>query len=166
MTGNNQTKVVNFKDVKQHWDKRTQTCDSDEYVYIGRFNPTYRLPKSKFANPFRVDPGQGRGSTLLRYKDHLSKFPQLIADTYRELRGKTLVCWCRNPHDPLDREICHGDVLRNIILQFEQAEVEKSERERRERPEKSGRGQDDDTSGLESEGDSSNSASNDDAGMA
>ncbi len=47
------TSVVNFRDVKAHWNGDSQHWDSPQFVYIGRANNTYLLPQSQWANPFR-----------------------------------------------------------------------------------------------------------------
>lgn len=64
-------------------------------VYIGR--------PSKWGNPFVIGPDGDRASVIRKYEAWLQEQPKLIA-ALPELRGKTLVCWCK-PH------ACHGDVL-------------------------------------------------------
>lgn len=69
-------------------------------VYIGR--PT------KWSNPFPIVEGiNTRAQAIQRYEDWIKSKPQLIADAKRELKGKTLVCWCK-PYP------CHGDILARI----------------------------------------------------
>ena len=118
------TTVVHFQDVKDHWDKETQSWDSDDYVYIGRANPHYRLPASPFQNPYQISTyidnrmqgekaealaeEKARGKVIGMYEELLHA-PQSI-DIYNripELRGKTLVCWC-------SPEPCHGDILAKL----------------------------------------------------
>ena len=72
-------------------------------VYIGRANRWYRLPKSKWANPFAVRLEADRETAIASYERWLRSQPQLMA-ALPELRGHDLVCWCA----PLP---CHGDVL-------------------------------------------------------
>ncbi len=72
-------------------------------VYIGRANRWYRLPKSKWANPFTVKQDADRATAIAAYQRWLQSQPQLMG-TLHELRGLDLVCWCA----PLP---CHGDVL-------------------------------------------------------
>lgn len=101
------TEVVNFKDVKQHWNAETRQWDDPQYVYIGRRNRFYGLPQSKWANPFRVV-DFGRDGAINAYHwdiSHRITYGQLSLE---ELRGKTLVCWC----SPL---ACHGDVLARLL---------------------------------------------------
>lgn len=73
-------------------------------VYIGRRGQGY---DGYFGNPFSLEPGQPRGSTIEKYKGWF--LTRLITDTeFRrrvlELRGKRLGCFCK----PMQ---CHGDVI-------------------------------------------------------
>ena len=72
-------------------------------VYIGRANRWYRLPKSKWANPFAVRLEADRETAIASYERWLRSQPQLMA-ALPELHGHDLVCWCA----PLP---CHGDVV-------------------------------------------------------
>jgi uncharacterized protein DUF4326 len=72
-------------------------------VYIGRTNRWYRLPKSKWANPFAIKQEADRETAIASYERWLRQHPRLL-DALPELRGCDLVCWCA----PLP---CHGDVL-------------------------------------------------------
>jgi Domain of unknown function (DUF4326) len=72
-------------------------------VYIGRRNARYRLPASKWANPFSIKLEADREAVIATYERWLRSQPQLM-DALPELRGCDLVCWCA----PLP---CHGDVL-------------------------------------------------------
>ncbi len=83
---------------------RNRRKDPDE-VYIGR--------PSKWGNPERFPESVGpvnaqiREMTIEKYRVYLRGRPDLIADARRELRGKTLVCYCA----PLE---CHGHVLARV----------------------------------------------------
>lgn len=68
-----------------------------------RANRWYRLPKSKWANPFTVRLETDRETAIASYERWLQSQPRLM-DALPELRGLDLVCWCA----PLP---CHGDVL-------------------------------------------------------
>lgn len=68
-------------------------------VYIGR--------PSKWGNPFVLKDGESREECLRKYEAWLTSRPDLVADVKRELRGKSLVCFCAP-------ELCHGDVLIRI----------------------------------------------------
>ena len=72
-------------------------------VYIGRQMRFLRLPRSKWANPFKIGRDGTRTEVITNYRDHLLSRPELIA-ALPELRGKDLACWCAP-------EPCHGEVL-------------------------------------------------------
>jgi len=122
------TRVVNFQDVKAHWDTKRRMWDSDEYVYIGRQNGTYGLPESRFANPFKItsDTPENRAYAIEQYRLWLTaKLVDPFADTaYRveleTLRGKTLVCWCSSD-SPAKSKACHGDVLLKALGELPEA---------------------------------------------
>ncbi len=63
-----------------------QDCD----VYIGRQNNMggWHLPKSKWANPFKLsDYGNSRQRVIDKYRDYIMSKPELLADLH-ELKGK------------------------------------------------------------------------------
>jgi hypothetical protein len=72
-------------------------------VYIGRVNRWYRLPASKWANPFSVRREADREAVIAAYEKWLRSQRDLM-EALHELQGCDLVCWCA----PLP---CHGDVL-------------------------------------------------------
>jgi hypothetical protein len=72
-------------------------------VYIGRRNARYRLPASKWGNPFSVRREADREAVIAAYEKWLRSQRDLM-EALDELRGRDLVCWCA----PLP---CHGDVL-------------------------------------------------------
>lgn len=107
------TTLVNFHDVKDHWDPVKRQWDSPDYVYIGRFNATYNLPESPLHNPFKLDRDtpENRAGVLEQYRAVLRKSLEVqpaLYDILKSYKGKTLVCWCTP-------KICHGDVLVEII---------------------------------------------------
>jgi hypothetical protein len=65
-------------------------------VYIGR--------PSKWGNPYEIGRDGDRDHVIMRYKEYLKKHPELIEAAKRELKGKSLLCWCAPQR-------CHGDVL-------------------------------------------------------
>jgi hypothetical protein len=65
-------------------------------VYVGR--PT------KWGNPFVIGRDGDRSEVIARFEQYLLDRPELVEAARRELRGKSLVCWCA----PL---ACHADVL-------------------------------------------------------
>jgi hypothetical protein len=73
-------------------------------VYIGRGCEGQGLPKSDWANPFRISESFPRKGAIGAFKAHLAK-AQGLKDRLCELGGKKLACHC-----PLDLD-CHGDVL-------------------------------------------------------
>ena len=80
------TKVVHCKREK---------CD----VYIGR--------PSKWGNPFVVGKDGNREEVIDKYREWIEHQPKLLEDL-KELRDKTLGCWCKP-------KSCHGDVLVELI---------------------------------------------------
>ena len=73
--------------------------NSNDGVYIGR--PT------KFGNPFVLGKDGDRDTVIEKYEQWLRTQPLLMEAAKRELRGKSLVCWCAPAR-------CHGDVLMRI----------------------------------------------------
>ena len=76
-------------------------------VYIGRANRWYRLPKSKWANPYDIRQEADREAVIAAYERWLRSQRHLM-DALPELAGGDLVCWCA----PLP---CHGDVLLRLL---------------------------------------------------
>jgi hypothetical protein len=75
-------------------------------VYIGRTSARYRLPASKWANPFALKQEADREAVIAAFERWLRQQPHLM-NALHELRGCDLVCWCA----PLP---CHGDVLLEV----------------------------------------------------
>jgi hypothetical protein len=114
------TRVVNARDRVREGEYVPEPND----VYIGHAMPwrPYRLRKSRWANPFRIDrPGRPRDGTR---DEVIAKFSaylfgpdggELRDAVPVELRDKVLVCWCVPPGQALtaaDRPfVCHGQVL-------------------------------------------------------
>lgn len=95
-------------------DPKVVHCKSGEpyQVYIGR--------GSKWGNPYTHKMGTSapwivddRETAIRLYEEWLRSQPELMAAAKKELKGKTLGCWCK----PLD---CHGDVLLRIANEEEQ----------------------------------------------
>jgi len=63
-------------------------------VYIGR--------PSKWGNPFVIGKDGTRDDVIRKYREYLLTGP--LFGHLGDLRGKSLVCWCRP-------RACHGDVL-------------------------------------------------------
>lgn len=83
--------------------KRFETFD----VYVGR--------PSKFGNPFsHLDKGTlaqfkvaNRDEAVDKFREWFLAQPELVAAAKRELKGKTLGCWCKPAR-------CHAEVLAEI----------------------------------------------------
>lgn len=89
------------------------SCD----VYIGRamHQGGWRLPGSKWANPFRLgDYSNNRDLVLRAYEAYVRGSPGLMR-ALPELRGQRLGCWCA----PL---ACHGDVLVRLLNERESSQ--------------------------------------------
>jgi hypothetical protein len=99
------------------WRHKVVHCrKSNNYdVYVGRRNPT--IPESKLApgggggfkwgNPFKMENESQRMDVVRQFRHYLLSRPDLVQMARRELKGKTLACWC----SPL---ACHGDVLAEV----------------------------------------------------
>ncbi len=75
-------------------------CKREPYdVYIGR--------PSKWGNPFRIKKESDRKASIEKYRKWIMKQPKLLAQL-RELKGKTLGCWCKP-------KLCHGDILVELV---------------------------------------------------
>jgi hypothetical protein len=73
----------------------------DEHdVYIGR--------PSRWGNPFIIDRDGTREEVIAKFKAYLLGYPALLELAKKELKGKTLGCWCAP-------EACHGDVYKELI---------------------------------------------------
>lgn len=90
-----ETKVVNI--FKEPYD-----------VYIGRAG---KGQDGYFGNPFKLEKGEPRGSTLVKYEEYFLK--RMLNDAeFKErvlsLKGKTLGCFCK-PNE------CHGDIIKKYL---------------------------------------------------
>ena len=75
-------------------------CKKESYdVYIGR--------PSKWGNPFKIGRDGNRQEVIAKYKKYILANKKLLQDI-RELKGKTLGCWCHP-------KLCHGDVLCELV---------------------------------------------------
>lgn len=80
---------------------RVVHCRREPYdVLIDRTTP--------WGNPYRIGRDGTRDEVIAKYRaDERFRSPSFIALVRRELRGKTLGCWC-------SPKPCHGDVLLEI----------------------------------------------------
>ena len=79
-------------------------------VYVGRRNP--RFPPAmcmnyKYGNPFKVDGSNTREERCLQFEEYLMNDFELQKSVKRDLKGKTLGCWCY----PL---LCHAMILARV----------------------------------------------------
>jgi Domain of unknown function (DUF4326) len=96
-------RVLNVKDLELYAPRRV--IFPPGAVYIGRFNRTYGLAGSDWANaPLPNSSMAARIASITAYERWLLGNPKMMARLH-ELRGRCLVCWCA-PKKP-----CHGDVL-------------------------------------------------------
>lgn len=74
-------------------------------VFVGR--------PSKWGNPYKVGTRAAptHEAAVVLFRDYLARWPEMVEAARHELKGKTLVCWCR-PDQP-----CHADVLLEVANQ-------------------------------------------------
>lgn len=60
--------------------------------------------QTHWGNPFVIGKDGTREEVIAKYRDWILSEPDIVAMVKRELRGKTLGCWCAP-------KACHGDVL-------------------------------------------------------
>ena len=110
-------RVLNFKDIKHI---------PQGAVYIGRYNPHYGLPESKWHNLYKIggtyilDKGSGtetvvgpltREQSIRLYETRIQALIYNGKLDISELTDATaLVCWCA----PLP---CHGDILASLVAE-------------------------------------------------
>ncbi len=79
-------------------------------VYIGRANEGLGLEGSVFGNPFNMKNESQREGVIKLYRNYMLLNKHLIL-ALKDLRGKTLGCYCKPKH-------CHGDVLVELYERF------------------------------------------------
>jgi RNA recognition motif-containing protein len=79
---------------------RVVHCKKSNYdVYIGR--------PSIWGNPFVIGRDGDKADRIRKYRAWIMSQPELIDRAKKELRGRTIACWCKP-------EACHGDILAEI----------------------------------------------------
>lgn len=79
---------------------RVVHCKKSTYdVYIGR--------PSIWGNPFIIGRDGDKTDRLGKYRTWIMSQPELIERAKKELRGRTIACWCKP-------EACHGDILAEL----------------------------------------------------
>lgn len=63
--------------------------------------------QTHWGNPFVIGKDGTREEVIYKYRCHILSEPSVVAMIRRDLRGKTLGCWCAP-------KPCHGDVLLEI----------------------------------------------------
>lgn len=99
------TRVIHMREVPPGW-----TSDLD-FVYIGRPG---RGMESSFGNRFKIGPDGDRAEVLRKFSEELDKKmaeDEEFAKSVRDLKGKTLVCFCRPLEGFKGRVLCHGQIL-------------------------------------------------------
>ena len=112
------TSVISVKGKINIWGPSLENAPND-VVYIGRaiFMGGWKLRKSIFANPFKVDKYNKKNGVTIehhgtlddvceRYKEYVLSKPELLRQI-GSLKGKKLACWCYPNR-------CHGDVLKEL----------------------------------------------------
>jgi hypothetical protein len=84
-------------------------------LYIGRYNSKWNLPKSKWANPFKIGKDGDREQVLDLYHGYILEKTALLADLH-ELQATVLGCWCTT-HQAPDTP-CHGHILATLYGQW------------------------------------------------
>jgi hypothetical protein len=73
---------------------RVVHCEREPFdIYCGRGSRKLGLPRSKWANPFRIGPDGTREEVIAKHKGWIPTQPHLMA-ALDELRGRTLGCHC------------------------------------------------------------------------
>jgi len=84
--------------------------------YIGR--PHAEFPRgSAYENPFHVGRDGNRVIVLDKFVDWWYHDNQrwLRERAMRELKDKTLGCWCKDPNRKLKDQGCHGDIIAEFV---------------------------------------------------
>ena len=85
----------------------TPTIVVNKYRHKPTSNDVYIGRGSKWGNPFVIGKDGSREEVIEKYKTHLLSNSNLI-ECLRELKGKTLVCFCKP-------KACHGDFLCEVV---------------------------------------------------
>lgn len=111
----------------QYSDLRIWISDPNN-VYIGRKGivfvtnekgEKYRYPTSDsiWANPYKITDLCNREQSIALYKNYIIekiRTGEINIDQLRNLKNKTLGCWCKTKQHPTTP--CHGDVLIELLL--------------------------------------------------
>lgn len=117
---NNNKSQKNFSASELAWLEEAKTWETNKFVvnvrkdspdfYVGRKNPKFppeTCMNYKWGNPFKVTPTVSREEVCIQFNEYMEKNAHLKEEAKRELKGKTLGCWC----SPL---LCHAMILAHI----------------------------------------------------
>lgn len=107
---------VKVKNIRPEYGNLKEWMEGENNLYIGRAgvvfvkegDKKFRWPKkdSKWHNPFKVGKDGTREEVIEKYAEYIME--KMTDDDFKELKGKTLGCWC-------SPEPCHGDVLIDMV---------------------------------------------------
>lgn len=115
--------VVNVKvqNIRPNYHSLKNWIEDTNNVYIGRKGVVFidgeRYPKkdSIFANPYKIGKNGTREQVIEQYREYMENNIQknraYYLDELSKLKGKNLGCWCHP-------ELCHGDVLLDLIKKY------------------------------------------------
>lgn len=105
-----ETKVINVHKkelIKMGYKDLEDWLKNPNNIYIGRNNPYIKgAIGSKYQNKYSVKK-YGRDKCLELYEQSL-RSNNILMNDIKELKGKTLGCWCHP-------EKCHGDIIIKIL---------------------------------------------------
>ncbi len=119
------TQCVKIAALRRDYENKDMTLEiwmaDPQNVYVGRpgrvFIGTgdnkkiFHYPGSKFANPFSLKKGYDLATSLEKYREHLTEKGLDDAEELKELKGKTLGCFC----DQSEGKRCHAKILRDLV---------------------------------------------------
>lgn len=112
------TSVISVKGKKGDWGASLEKAPKN-VVYVGRDMNMggWKLKKSIYANPFKVDKYDKKKGFIKqhgtldevceKYREYVLSNPELLKQL-KTLKGKQLGCWCKPNR-------CHGDILKELI---------------------------------------------------
>lgn len=86
----------------------SHTKSAPRVVHLKREHFDVRVDRqTHWGNPFVIGKDGTREEVIAKYREWILSEPSIVALARRELKGKTLGCWCAP-------KACHGDVLLEI----------------------------------------------------
>jgi hypothetical protein len=105
-----QTKLINY---------RTYNFDKTNVIPIDR--------RSGLGNPFEINKNSTREDVIEKYRKYFyTKLEHNLGfkNSIKELKGKTLGCWCRPEEGFKGRLLCHGQIIIAYLEGCKPEEVE------------------------------------------